>query len=107
MGSSSSTPQSPEPAVAVAPPPQQQPLRNTPLSVLADVQDMTGYLLTFLGAKDQRSLLNTSRQLADMKKYLLYWKLTDNHSLRFYENASFRAQLEALRPLPTIGAKIR
>jgi hypothetical protein len=61
MGSSSSTSQPLEQAAAVALPPQQQPLRSMPLSVLADVQEMTRYLLTFLGAKDQRSLLNTSR----------------------------------------------
>jgi hypothetical protein len=48
----------------------------TLLRVLEQVQDVTKYLMQFLSPKEQRTLLNTSRRLTDMKKHLLYWKLT-------------------------------
>ena len=58
--------------------------------------DVTRYLLKYLTPREQRTLLNTSRQLAEMKQHLLFWKLTKDQSEIFYALPSFRSQLEAL-----------
>jgi hypothetical protein len=85
-------------AAPVAAPPSSPPpaAALTLLEVLAGGIDVTRYLLEFLKPREQRRLLNTSRQLADMKKHLLYWTLTKARYRIFYAQPSFRSQLETL-----------
>ena len=84
-------------AAAPAAPPSPIPTAAlTLLEVLTGGIDVTRYLLKFLSPREQRRLLNTSRQLAEMKQYFLFWKLTKAQSNIFYGQPSFRSQLETL-----------
>ena len=58
--------------------------------LLADGHDIAKYLMKFLTPKYQRSMLNASRQLADTKRHLLYWKLNIAQSHMYYESPMFR-----------------
>jgi hypothetical protein len=69
--------------------------------------DVTRYLLKFLIPRDQRRLLNTTQLLADMKKHVLFWKLTKHQSRIFYTQPSFRSQLETLVHDPSLQLSIR
>ena len=63
-------------AAPVAPPSPPPAAALTLPVLLAWGVDVTRYLLGYLPPREQRTLLNTSRQLAEMKKHLLFWKLT-------------------------------
>jgi hypothetical protein len=83
--------------VAAAAPPSPIPAAALTLPVLlAWGMDISRYVLTFLSLTDQRFLFNTGRQLADMKKHLLFLKLTKVQSRIFYAQPSFRSLLETL-----------
>ena len=66
------------------------------VGVFREVHDLTKYLLRFLGPRDQRSFLNASRGLADMKRHLLYWKFNEAQSREYYERPMFRRYVQEL-----------
>jgi hypothetical protein len=75
--------------------------------MLAGGIDVAKYLLEFLTPREQRSLLDTTPQLADIKKHLLFWRLTKHQSRIFYEHPSFRSQLETLVHDPSQQLSLR
>jgi hypothetical protein len=94
-------------APAAAPPSPIPAAALTLLVLLAGGIDVTRYLLEFLTPRKQRMLLNTSRELADIKKHLLYWKLTWDQCKIFYAQPAFRSQLEALVHDPSLQLSLR
>jgi hypothetical protein len=94
-------------AAPVAPPSPIPVVALTLPVLLAERMDVTRYLLKYLTPREQRRLLNSSRQLADMKQHLLYWKLTKDQCRIFYAQPSFRAELEALVHDPSQQLSLR
>jgi hypothetical protein len=85
------------PSGSLPAPPSPIPAAALTLPVLLALgMDVTRYLLKYLTPREQRTLLNTSRQLAKMKPHLLFWKLTYYQCRIFYKQPSFRSQLETL-----------
>jgi hypothetical protein len=100
--------QQPEQMAAPAAPPSPIPAVALTLPVLlAERMDVTRYLSKYLKPREQRRLLNTSRQMAEMKQHLLYWKLTQDQCRIFYAQPSFRSQLEALVHDPSLQQCLR
>jgi hypothetical protein len=75
--------------------------------LLAGGLDVTRCLLTFLSPTDQRSLLNTTRLLAEIKQHLLFWKLTKDQCRIIYPQPSFRLQIETLAHDPSLQLCLR
>jgi hypothetical protein len=94
-------------AAPVAPPSPIPAAALTLPVLLAQRMDVTRYLLKYLKPFEQRRLLNTSRQLAEMKKHLLFWKLTKDQCKIFYAQPSFRSQLETLVHDPSQQLSLR
>ena len=78
-----------------------------PALALLDVADMVTCINEYLNEKDIRSLMNTSKQLADMKKLHVYWNLTYDRSACYYYDPAFRRQLHQLMLNPNTQITLR
>jgi hypothetical protein len=75
--------------------------------LLVGGKDVTRCLLKYLTPREQRILLNTSSLLADVKKNVLYWKLTNVQSSIFYARPSFWSLLKTLVHYPSQQLSLR
>jgi hypothetical protein len=68
---------------------------------IVEIDDILLSIKEYVGVRTFRAILNVSKRFKQSKKRFLYWKLTNNISLQFYEDTAFRKVVESVMVDPS------